>query len=164
MRPIRLLSIACALLTTITLLASPTALLAAACVPRVRANPPAAEEALARYQPTVRGVSRDMSVPADLIARVIWVESRGDRHAVSSSGALGLTQVIELHWLPGEDWTDPYQNIRKGAGILRANYERSGDWVIATRAYAGAGPVAEEYVHLVFEFDCGGDALLSELE
>ena len=128
--------------------------LEAECVPRVRANPPEATERLARYEPTVRGVSRDMGVPADLLARILWVESRGERWAYSSAGALGLMQVLALHFHVGEDPFDPYQNIRKGTGILRANYERSGDWVVATRRYVGAGPVAEEYVHLVWEFLC----------
>jgi soluble lytic murein transglycosylase-like protein len=124
------------------------------CVPWVRPVPTEAAQ-VARYEPAARGVGRELEVPADLIARVIYVESRGDPRAVSPAGAYGLMQIMGFHWRSGEDPFDPAQNIRRGTSILRDNYERlGGDWVRATRAYAGSGPVAEEYVHLVFGFDC----------
>lgn len=105
------------------------------CVPVVREVP--ADSDAWRYSGVARGVGRDLGVPDDLLVRVVHVESRGDPEAVSSAGALGLMQQLRRYWFRGEDWTDPYQNVRKGAGMLRSLFEEFGDWLVATRWYGG---------------------------
>lgn len=122
------------------------------CVPKVRDVPQEARPAIDRWSPTARGVARDLEVPADLVERVMYVESGGDRWAVSSAGAIGLMQVLAGHFYAWEDGFDPYQNLRKAVGILRANFQQSGDWVVATRWYYGAP--GDGYVRLVWEFFC----------
>lgn len=120
------------------------------CVPKVKSTPQ--EPEITRWQTTVRGVSRDLDVPADLSERVMYVESRGDDRAISPSGAIGLMQVMWFHWLHGENPWDPYQNIRKGVGLLRRNFELTGSWLEAARMYFGSP--GDGYVNHIFWFDC----------
>lgn len=120
----------------------------AECGPVVRDTP--ADSPMMRFEPTARGVGRDMGVDSALLLRIGHVESRGDPRAVSWAGALGLLQQLRSWWLPGEDPFDPYQNIRKGAGILREAYERTGSWVEAVREYGGWWG----YVPYIYETRC----------
>jgi soluble lytic murein transglycosylase-like protein len=80
--------------------------------------------------------SRRVNVPPELVLAVMDVESRFDRYAVSSAGAVGLMQVMPF-W-PGELGMGNEQlvripdNVRMGTTILgyylrkeRGNYQRA---------------------------------------
>ncbi|GAA4492417.1 hypothetical protein GCM10023158_08150 [Gluconacetobacter tumulicola] len=73
-------------------------------------------------------------IPASWIAAVLHAESRGDAHAVSSAGAMGLMQVMPGTWSSlrtslglGDDPFDPQDNILAGATYLRWMRDRYGE-------------------------------------
>ncbi len=96
------------------------------------------------------------NVPQVLIRRVMWVESRGYQFATSPAGARGLMQVMPFWFNRGESYYDPLTNIKKGAYVLRTNYNRYGTWTKAAMAYFGLygsdywGTTASSYVRLIF--------------
>lgn len=59
----------------------------------------------------------------NLVATVIQIESCGDPGAVSSSGALGLFQVMPFHFLPGDEPLDVETNARRGIAYLARSLE-----------------------------------------
>ncbi len=67
------------------------------------------------------------TVGFDILSALIVVESSANHRAVSSQGALGLTQVMPDIWnYDYETLTDPYHNIEIGASILKHYVERHG--------------------------------------
>ena len=85
--------------------------------------------------------ARYYHVDPDLIRRIMWVESRGYQWARSSSGAIGLMQVMPGWFKPGENPWNSWANIGKGAYILRANFDYYHSWYKAVAAYCH-GPLA----------------------
>ena len=80
------------------------------------------------------------NVPPALFLALIEAESGFDIDAISSQGAIGLTQLMpgtaeEL----GVDPEDPVQNLTGGARYLAAQFKRFGAWDLALAAY-NAGP------------------------
>jgi soluble lytic murein transglycosylase-like protein len=102
--------------------------------------------------------AHEYTLPPDLVLAMVCVESAFDSKAVSTTGALGLMQVMpRYHPLPA-GW-DPFNietNIAWGCTVL-ANYEKKmGDINGAIRAYyAGEKGAqwkeAEEYLHKVMD-------------
>jgi membrane-bound lytic murein transglycosylase MltF len=84
-----------------------------------------------------------LRLPPGLILAVIDVESRFDRWAVSSAGAVGLMQVMPF-WPKQLGMTNAQlvkipQNIRMGSTILRFYLDRSkGDYTKALARYNGS--------------------------
>jgi len=73
------------------------------------------------------------AIPQAWIRAVMHVESRGDRRAVSSKGAMGLMQLMPQTWTDlryrydlGRDPFDPHDNIVAGAAYLREMYDQYG--------------------------------------
>jgi hypothetical protein len=69
----------------------------------------------------------DETVGFEILNALIVVESQADHRAVSSRGALGLTQIMPDVW--NYDYAtliNPYQNIEIGASILRSYIELYG--------------------------------------
>lgn len=103
---------------------------------------------VAQWADLATAVASESGVPVEVILAIIDIESDGDPRATSPAGAMGLMQVMPFHWKPGEDPYDPEQNVRKGAQVLKANYDRirrarpelSEDeaWALAAAAYFGA--------------------------
>ena len=99
-----------------------------------------------RYEQIVRGHARNYRLEPQLLAAVIYQESKFDADARSSSGAIGLMQL-----LPGtaqgiaartggtrfvvEDLYEPELNIRYGAWYLRHLLDKYGDEATALAAY-----------------------------
>jgi soluble lytic murein transglycosylase-like protein len=83
------------------------------------------------------------NLPAGLVLAVIEVESRFDRWAVSSSGAVGLMQIMPF-WPKQLGMTNDQlvripQNIRIGCTILKFYLDREkGDYTKALARYNGS--------------------------
>ena len=99
-----------------------------------------------RYEQIVRGHARNYDLDPDLLAAVIYQESKFKADARSSSGAIGLMQLlpgtaqgIALHTggnaFRVDDLYDPEINVRYGAWYLRHLLQKYGDERTALAAY-----------------------------
>ncbi|AQS88134.1 murein transglycosylase [Neoasaia chiangmaiensis NBRC 101099] len=86
------------------------------------------------YADMIAEAATRAQIPASWIAAVLHAESRGDAHAVSSAGAMGLMQVMPSTWASlrtslglGDDPFDPHDNILAGATYLRWMRDRYGE-------------------------------------
>jgi len=98
------------------------------------------------YQEIVRGHARNYDLDPALLAAVIYRESKFDSQARSSSGAIGLMQLlpdtakgIAVHTggkdFEVEDLWDPEINVRYGAFYLRRLLNKYGNVRLALAAY-----------------------------
>ena len=79
-------------------------------------------------------------IKPNLIATLIQIESCGNPSAVSAAGALGLFQVLPLHFAEGGDPLDPGTNARRGLTFFAEMYaQANGDLGLTFAAYNG-GP------------------------
>jgi soluble lytic murein transglycosylase-like protein len=62
--------------------------------------------------------SEGYGLDPNLVATVMQIESCGNPHAVSRSGAQGLFQVMPFHFSDGEDMQAPEVNARRGLAYL----------------------------------------------
>lgn len=99
-----------------------------------------------RYEQVVRGHARNYDLDPALLAAVIYQESKFKANARSSSGAIGLMQLlpdtakgIALHTggtaFRVDDLYDPEINVRYGAWYLRHLLQKYGDERTALAAY-----------------------------
>jgi soluble lytic murein transglycosylase-like protein len=111
-----------------------------------------APQALQALAPKIQAVSQATGVPANLLAAMIWQESRGNNGAVSTNanGAAdsGLMQInadtfaslqAKHPELQGKSLSDPETNILAGALYLKDMKEQFGNWELTLRAY-NSGP------------------------
>jgi soluble lytic murein transglycosylase len=108
-----------------------------------------------RYEQIVTGHAEQYDLDPQLIAAVIYQESKFDADAVSSSGAVGLMQLLPGtaqgiadrtggHGWHESDLVDPELNVRYGAWYLRHLLDKYGDEKLALAAYnAGQSNVDE---------------------
>jgi soluble lytic murein transglycosylase len=142
------------------------------------------------YEQIIRGHARNYDLDPALLAAVIYRESKFDAGARSSSGAIGLMQLlpetakgIALHTggsrFVVSDLDNPEINVRYGAFYLRRLLNKYGDQRLALAAYNagqanvdswrtnGEGilfPETREYVDSVLETrDVYADAYANEL-
>ena len=98
------------------------------------------------YDAIVRGHARNYRLDPALLAGVIYAESKFDANARSSSGAIGLMQLlpdtakgIALHTggsrFRVSDLDDPEINVRYGSWYLRHLLDKYGDERTALAAY-----------------------------
>jgi soluble lytic murein transglycosylase len=99
-----------------------------------------------RYEQIVVGHAANYSLDPQLVAAVIYQESKFDADAVSASGAVGLMQLLPStgqgiadrtggrKWTP-EDLHSPELNIRYGCWYLRHLLDKYGDEELALAAY-----------------------------
>lgn len=76
-------------------------------------------------------------VPTDIMLSLVAVESEFDENAISSSDAVGFTQVVPSVWedeIP-YDVYNPADNILAGAYVLNQYYLKCGSWNDALKAY-----------------------------
>ena len=85
-------------------------------------------------------------IPTSWIKAVMQAESRGDVHAVSPKGAMGLMQIMPQTWADlrsryglGANPFDPHDNILAGAGYLRELHDRYGAAGFLAAYNAGPG-------------------------
>jgi soluble lytic murein transglycosylase len=99
-----------------------------------------------RYEQIVRGHARNYDLDPALLAAVIYQESKFRANARSSSGAIGLMQLlpdtakgIAIHTggtqFRVDDLYDPEINVRYGAWYLRHLLDKYGDERTALAAY-----------------------------
>ncbi|MGH2957430.1 MAG: lytic transglycosylase domain-containing protein [Solirubrobacterales bacterium] len=107
-----------------------------------------------RHDDIIRQQSGDKGVPPDLIAAVIWKESKF-RDQTSNAGARGLMQITpttakEIEKLSGgqtfefDDLADPDINIRYGTFYLAHLLDLYGGNEVAALAAYNAGPTVVE--------------------
>lgn len=97
------------------------------------------------YRQAAREAASRYGVPEDLFLRVVQQESAFNPEAVSSAGAIGLTQLMPGTAADlGVDPRDPMQNLAGGARYLRQQLDAFGDPALALAAYnAGPGRVRQ---------------------
>jgi membrane-bound lytic murein transglycosylase B len=128
------------------LLASVTALGLPAATVHAQAASPAVQAAIDPYAAFIAEAAQRFGIPAAWIRAVMRVESHGDRRAVSSTGAMGLMQIMPETWAAlrarygfGRDPFDPHDNILAGAAFLREMRDRYGSPGFLAAYNAGPG-------------------------
>ncbi len=119
-----------------------------------------------RYEQIVVGHAGNYELEPQLVAAVIYQESKFDADAVSASGAVGLMQLLPetgqgiADRTGGNNWTprdlhNPELNVRYGSWYLRHLLDKYGDERLALAAYnAGQANVdrwREEGVGIQFD-------------
>ena len=105
----------------------PSALLAQSVKPKTSPAHPSTNPQLASFftpevrywEPQIMAWAKEWSVDPNLIATVMQIESCGDPQARSTSGAMGLFQVMPFHFTAEEDSYDPQVNAKRGLDYLR---------------------------------------------
>lgn len=84
------------------------------------------------------------NIPQPIFNSLIQTESSWNPTAISSKGAIGLTQLMPATAAQlGVDPYDPAQNIAGGASYLSSLFTKFGNWTDALAAYnAGPGNIA----------------------
>ncbi len=97
---------------------------------------------MTQFIPSIKQAAQKYNLPPELIAGIIWQESRGNPKAVSHCGAMGLMQLMPetAAHLGVQNPFDPDQNIEGGSKYIRQMIDRfSGNVHLAVAAY-NAGP------------------------
>ncbi len=95
-----------------------------------------------RWSTQILAWAQAYNLDPNLIATVMQIESCGDPLARSSSGALGLFQVMPFHFGAREDPWDPETNARAGLSYLaEALRKANGDIAQALAGYNGGHTV-----------------------
>ena len=118
---------------------------------------PGLHDNLKPYSQAILNAAEATGVPANLIAAVIWDESKGQVSAGSVNGGNGQTDsgLMQINpdtfaslkakypnLLPNGNVNDPQTNIMAGALYLKEQYKTFGSWDLALRAYnSGPGSV-----------------------
>lgn len=103
---------------------------------------------MTQFMPNIKSAAQKYNLPPELIAGIIWQESRANPKAVSHCGAMGLMQLMPATaaHLGVQNPFDPAQNIEGGSKYIRQMLDRfNGNLNLAVAAYnAGPGNV-EKY-------------------
>ncbi len=125
-------------------LAAPVGGEAAPAAPAGAATSPAAELSpvftpeVQHWAPKISTWAAQYGLDPALVATVMQIESCGNPHAVSSSGAQGLFQVMPFHFGSGDDMQDPDTNAARGLAYLSLGLQRAGGNVgLALAGYNG---------------------------
>ncbi|MBF0492436.1 MAG: lytic transglycosylase domain-containing protein [Deltaproteobacteria bacterium] len=97
---------------------------------------------MTQYSPYIKQAASQYNLPPELIAGIIWQESRGNPKAQSHCGAMGLMQLMPetASRLGVKNPFDPADNINGGAKYIRQMLDKfSGKVELAVAAY-NAGP------------------------
>jgi len=107
-------------------------------------RPQVARSSTANLHDFAVAIAEENGIPSDLFLRLVNQESRWKIDALSTAGAIGLTQLMpSTAESLGVDPADPLQNLEGGARYLAMQYARFGTWELALAAY-NAGPGAVE--------------------
>ena len=91
------------------------------------------------YLADIMAAERNNDLPPQLLARVLYQESRYRPEIIngklmSSAGAVGIAQIVP-RWHPNVDATNPQESIYYAADYLRRLFDRFGSWKRALAAY-----------------------------
>ncbi len=91
----------------------------------------------------IRGAAQRYGLDSLLLVSIVEAESSFRPDAVSEKGALGLMQLMPMHFVPSDRPLDPAVNLNLGARYLRDLRQRyRGDLELALAAYhAGPGAI-----------------------
>jgi hypothetical protein len=94
---------------------------------------------VSRWEPMILQYAHERSLDPDLVAAVIWKESRGRPTERSIAGAIGLMQLMPRPWRPSpEELENPWTNLFWGARALAHTIrDGNGDLYYALAAYNG---------------------------
>jgi soluble lytic murein transglycosylase-like protein len=82
--------------------------------------------------------SDDWNLDPNFVATIMQIESCGDPKARSSAGAMGLFQVMPVHFSEDDDPYKPNVNARRGLAYMKLALDtRSGDPRLALAGYNG---------------------------
>ena len=97
--------------------------------------------AVRHWAPQIEEWAKAYELNPNVIAIVMQIESCGDPEAISFAGALGLMQVMPLHFDDGENMLNPDTNVRRGMNFFNQCLREFADWDIglALACYNG-GP------------------------
>ena len=112
--------------------------------------------------------AKEYGVDDDIIASLIYVESRGNHDSVSSAGAVGLMQVMPRDGIASsfgvfrnrptmEELMDPSFNINKGTEILAGYISQTGSLESGLCSYYGTVGPDCHYAQLVLNVLGNGD-------
>jgi soluble lytic murein transglycosylase-like protein len=113
---------------------------------------PASLGVVEQYADEIKSAAAEYGVPQDVAIGVALLENGGSVTAKSSAGALGIYQLMPATaknlgltvTSKQDDRKDPEKSIDAGVSYLAGNYDKLGDWGLATWAYhAGVGNVAK---------------------
>jgi hypothetical protein len=93
-----------------------------------------------RWEPLITRYSAERNIDPDLIAAVIWKESRGIPKSRGPAGAVGLMMVMPFSWRPSpEELETPWVNLFWGARALAQTIQDgNGDIYYSLAAYNGS--------------------------
>ena len=104
-------------------------------------DPQAFERELSgKYGESPSGIAQQLGIDPNVFLALINTESGGNQRALSSAGAVGLTQLMQGTADDlGVNRDDPFDNLLGGGRYLRQQLDRFGNYYDALRAY-NAGP------------------------
>lgn len=96
-------------------------------------------EAPPKYKAHIAAAELREGLPHDLLARLLWQESRYREDIIngttaSPKGAIGIAQIVP-RWHPGVNPLDPFASIDYAAWYLRDLRRQTGSWEMALAAY-----------------------------
>ena len=139
MQPWRVI-VAVTLLAAITTLAFPhPALAQSGSPPDTPALSPYWAPVVQRWEPIILEYAQKRELDPDLIASVIWKESRGWAQSRGPAGAVGLMGLMPFDWRPSaEELENPWTNLFWGARALAHTIrDGEGDLYYSLAAYNG---------------------------
>ena len=104
----------------------------------------------------IHGLAEEYHIPYDLVKSVIYTESSWNHKAVSTSGAIGLMQILPSTAMdefktPKSDLYDPYVNVTVGIMYLSELYHNSdNDWHYALTSLVTARLLQKNIVQVMF--------------
>ena len=100
-----------------------------------------------RWQSMIEKSSAKYGIASNLLAAKIFIESKGDPNATSSTGAMGLGQIMQDSHPGYKGGYDPASNVDYSAKFFSELIQEFGDPVIAAGAYNAGGGRMNEYLN-----------------
>lgn len=91
-----------------------------------------------------RQAARRAGIDEGIFLRQITAESNWNPNAVSSAGAVGISQIMP-NYHPNVNPRDPYASLDYAARLMRSHLDRYGSYDLALAAYNAGGGAVEQY-------------------
>jgi len=86
------------------------------------------------FETYFKSAEKQYSLPAGLLSRMAYQESRYNPNAISTRGAIGIMQIIP-RWHPGVNVANPVDSIFYAGALMRKYYNEFKTWPAAIAAY-----------------------------